>query len=87
MIEGKPITAHINTENRVGSIQINLLGIVPNDLTLYISDKSNNITAKTAMWTFKKPTGVTINPPDNLRFKPRVYLLFESSFVYSEFQV
>lgn len=71
VIDGTPIQAYIDAENRMGAIRIRLTGQVPSDLILYMSENYQNVSEANSTWTFSAPTGVTIFPKDQHITNPK----------------
>ena len=73
IIDGLPVYAHLEADNRVGPIQFKLLGDdVPTDLTVHISELNEDVTAMNATWTFKKTSGCfMISPKDQYGLKQK----------------
>ena len=53
MVDGEPVAAHIDAEDRVGAIRIILQGQVPSDLVLYMSEIFQDVNKANATWIYK----------------------------------
>ena len=99
VIDGTPVPAHIETQAQMGSVRIRMLGEVPSDLVLYISENYQDVKESNATWTFEKPTTCTILPKDQRISNPKkqtdkdtrkfqqLYLLFDTNSDDAQLQV
>ena len=83
----------------MGSIRIRMLGEVPSDLVLYISENYQDVKESNATWTFRKPTSCTIFPKDQSILNPKkqtdkdkrkfqqLYLVFDTNSDDAQLQV
>lgn len=65
LIHGFPTYADLDAEDHIGSARFKLIGKVPADLAIYISENHTNVTEQNATWTCKNPfSSYTIYPRD-----------------------
>lgn len=73
VLDGVAVLAYLDAEKRDGPIQIRLLGEVPSDLIVHISEHYQEVNEVNATWTFKHPSlqCFTIYPKDMRILSPR----------------
>ena len=65
LIDGFPTHAHLDAEGRLGSARFKLIGKVPSDLAIFISENHANVMETNATWTWKNPlASFTIHPKE-----------------------
>ena len=65
LIDGFPTHAYLNPEDRLGSSRFKLIGKVPSDLAIFISENHTNVTESNATWSWKSPlASFTIYPKE-----------------------
>lgn len=64
VLDGIPVRAHLHIEDKIGPININLHGLVPQDLIVCVSENYQDANEATATWSFAKCQKFVILPKD-----------------------
>ena len=96
IVFGMTVPATVDAEHRIGQMAFKILGRVPVDLEIFISEHVRSVNRSNYTWKFDNPTSFMINPTDQIvvdyvnssRKKfGHVYMSFESKADHNEFYV
>ena len=100
LIDGFPTKVYVDAQNRIGSVRFKILGKVPADLSMFISENHTAVTEANATWTCKNPSkSYTINPKDQCIQNAKkasdqdkkkfqlLYLVFQTALEDAEFSI